>query len=372
LNNEFTNDCLHSLIRKDIHRLETCDFIHQSSLYMQSTDNEQNLFNDNIYDIYQIIIDNTTIDPPNENDPISCCKYVDNDNERRNFHQTSASSASSTLLTTKCYLSNIWSFSQLLIELIVAHLLVENKHKFIEMIRILNRNHHNHHHHNFHCYPLDMTYRSSVNLHSALTGELSNSMTPHTHPPMFVCNFEHQQQHLQTNDDKMNKLRQWLVASDRTTSKCQTLPNVKQRSINDPFNKQHLTSHCDAIQMTNYTNLHPTHSNLLVLKDNDDSSSVQLFCQLITGSVVHLSKDVYFDHLCKFMHSFIGQTKLDELLKNCRHPCQTMRPSFEEIRRQLKYAIETITASTLTCTLNRRRSIVNNSHIHETLVDLGE
>uniref|UniRef100_A0A3Q0KKM4 Putative ephrin receptor n=1 Tax=Schistosoma mansoni TaxID=6183 RepID=A0A3Q0KKM4_SCHMA len=225
LNNEFTNDYLHSTIRKDTKRLDKYD-IHQSFRMNPSYNNNnvQQSFscmnNDNLYEMYQIIITKVTL--LNEH-----TKGIDNKIENLN------QSSTSILLTTNCYLSNIYSFSQLIIELIMAQLMLENKHKFIDIIQLFNKNH------NGHCYQnmnlLDRNSVSTWNLNSSSADKFSSSNTSYLYPTSIVHNLLQspqpplQQENLDTSEDNYKDMKHSLISSDRTIE-CQTLPTMKQLS----------------------------------------------------------------------------------------------------------------------------------------------
>ncbi|TNN10624.1 Ephrin type-A receptor 4-A [Schistosoma japonicum] len=362
LNNEFTNDIPNLIRFKEQERLEEHELKHP--LIMNHSDSIQRSFNcihdSNIYDIYQIIIENTLSLIENTN--TSYYKYVDN--EVNNIHHASDTMLQSTVMETNCHLSNIYSFSQLIIELIIAHLLLDNKCKFLEMFRVYGQNHdiecqHSH----LHCYqntfPLDKNYMSTLNLNSPTTNEITNSFEAYSQLSSFVHNYHHQ--HHQQQQDLLTRNDGNLMINSstlfETTDKYHTLSHLNQ--LTTPLHNRMIKNDINVSTIQRIE-----HSNTL-LKEID---CYQLLYQL-TIQPIH-SKELYFSNICQLIRMMIPQSKLDELLIACRHSFLSMRPSFTEIRGQLQYVIETITMSTDICTLNK--STVNKYSIHNTLVDLNE
>ncbi|CAH8435124.1 unnamed protein product [Schistosoma margrebowiei] len=375
LNNEFTNDCIHSKINEDPKRLDKCN-IHQSLImnYSYNTQKSFNCINNNLYEIYQIIINNTkslienatvtTTDTTNTttttNNNNSCYKCVDNEIENLN-QSTNIILSTPTLLTTNCYLSNIISFSQLIIELMIGYLMLENKHKFIDMIQIINKNHDHNQYYDNHCY-------QNINLNNISTDELSSLNTSYPYPTSIVHNLlqqqqpqqqqplspppqQQQQRHLDTIDDKYEEMKHSLISSDKI-NKYQTLPILKQSSNNNS-NNDHYNYNDNTIQLINYNPMTQsiTHSN---------NECLQLLDQLI-NQPMNLSKNLYIHYICQFIRHWLPLYKLDELIIHCRYSLL----SFNDIRNQLKSIIKLMKLTSMTCQFNK-------SIIDETLIDLNE
>ncbi|VDP00211.1 unnamed protein product [Schistosoma margrebowiei] len=358
LNNEFTNDCIHSKINEDPKRLDKCN-IHQSLImnYSYNTQKSFNCINNNLYEIYQIIINNTkslienatvtTTDTTNTttttNNNNSCYKCVDNEIENLN-QSTNIILSTPTLLTTNCYLSNIISFSQLIIELMIAYLMLENKHKFIDMIQIINKNHDHNQYYDNHCY-------QNINLNNISTDELSSLNASYPYPTSIVHNLlqqqpqqqqplpppppqQQQQRHLDTIDDKYEEMKHSLISSDKI-NKYQTLPILKQSSNNNS-NNDHYNYNDNTIQLINYNPMTQsiTHSN---------NECLQLLNQLI-NQPMNLSKNLYIHYICQFIRHWLPLYKLDELIIHCRYSLL----SFNDIRNQLKSIIKLMKLTSMT------------------------
>ncbi|CAH8294433.1 unnamed protein product, partial [Schistosoma intercalatum] len=378
LNNEFTNDCIHSTISEDPKRLDKCN-IHQSLIMNHSYNIQKsfNCINNNLYEIYQIIINNTkslienttattttttttnTTNTTTKNNN-SYYKCVDNEIESVN-QSTSIILSTSTLLTTNCYLSNRLSFSQLIIELMIAYLMLENKHKFIDMIQIINKNHDHNQYYDNHCY-------QNINLNNISTDELSSLNTSYPYPTSIVHNPLQQQQEQQQQQPLPPPLQQQQrqppppppqqqQPSHTIDGKYnyQTLPIFKQSSnnSNNSLINNHYNYNDSTIQTINYNPMTQsiTHSN---------NECLQLLDQLI-NQPMNYSKHLYIHYICQFIRYWLPLCKLDELIIHCRYSLV----SFNDIRNQLKSIIKLMKLTSMTCQFNK-------SIIDETLIDLNE
>ncbi|CAH8434350.1 unnamed protein product [Schistosoma bovis] len=372
LNNEFTNDCIHSTINEDPKRLDKCN-IHQSLIMNHSYNIQKsfNCINNNLYEIYQIIINNTkslienttattTTTNTTNNNHNSYYKCVDNEIENLN-QSTNIILSTSTLLTTNCYLSNRLSFSQLIIELMIAYLMLENKHKFIDMIQIINKNHDHNQYYDNHCY-------QNINLNNISTDELSSLNTSHPYPTSIVHNLlqqqqqQEQQQQQQPPPPPLQQQQQQPPPQQQPSHtiddkyKYQTLPVFKQSSNNNSNNSlinNHYNYNDNTIQMINYNSMTQsiTHSN---------NECLQLLDQLI-NQPMNYSKHLYIHYICQFIRYWLPLCKLDELIIHCRYSLL----SFNDIRNQLKSIIKLMKLTSMTCQFNK-------SIIDETLIDLNE
>ncbi|RTG86623.1 uncharacterized protein DC041_0009301 [Schistosoma bovis] len=267
-------------------------------------------------------------------------------NEIENLNQsTNIILSTSTLLTTNCYLSNRLSFSQLIIELMIAYLMLENKHKFIDMIQIINKNHDHNRYYDNHCY-------QNINLNNISTDELSSLNTSYPYPTSIVHNLlqqqqQEQQQQLQQPPPLQQQQRQPPQHQQPSHTiddkyKYQTLPVFKQSSNNNSNNNSLINNHYNyndnTIQMINYNSMTQsiTHSN---------NECLQLLDQLI-NQPMNYSKHLYIHYICQFIRCWLPLCKLDELIIHCRYSLL----SFNDIRNQLKSIIKLMKLTSMTFT----------------------
>nr|CAH8831611.1 unnamed protein product [Trichobilharzia regenti] len=318
----------------------------------------------NVYDIYKNIIDHTKAHKEGLNK--LCCQSI----------------TSTNLYAASSYLNNIWSFGQLLIEIIVAHLILENKLKFMHFLK--NELPYNHGHHfcqsQIQCYHNVCTHGLQVdprcNLSSITPQHFSYCLTLRPSSPATLtlhhCQDKDQQNQFLKIDEQGKQIDPPKLTS--STGKYLTFPSMKTfaKELNDEISNSCVNNNTNnAVQLKDFNSPCHNHSSEIEknINNNEDNEILGLFRQLTLEPFI--SEEVYLDYLCKFLRNLTPQTNLDKVLLTCRHPRIQLRPTFPEIRKQLNYAMQTVTTQSVACK-SSRTVVDSHSHIHNHLTGSTE
>ncbi|CAH8432813.1 unnamed protein product [Heterobilharzia americana] len=312
----------------------------------------------NIYDMYKIIIDKSRTHT--EKSDSLYCQSVNSRLDGIKGITDFVSNSNS--MKINCYFNNIWSFGQLITELIIAHLILANKQKLTDNFQV------GHSYKYKHIHQPNIPSYENISKKNTISNENSIPSSGKSHfltlQPTFL---------FYENSCKLNNIQKCIYPSE-FIEKFKTLPNIRPYTILDHIDVNHNCIDDKVNQLEKFSNPYTLYSNEF-LKDyrhHEDFEIFNLLQQLTSSSSSFISEEIYFDYLCRFIKMLIPQTKLDKLLFICRHPCTQLRPTFNEIREQLNYAYETVTTKIFDYQVDKSTINNNHDHIENLLIGLND